>query len=377
MADDQKIRVRLGLYWRVKKPPEKSPKWGVTEIEGSKPSPATIVRFVYMDAGYSPEGLRDLFSSEAKLADIHAQVMRRMESERKKAGFDTAYMVRCSLAVVTDNPVQTHPQQVVLAYDDYWHRDAWADKYKKGGWMIEKSALGKPRWEDYAGPEKRVVKVQGHERKWPSKNPGANVTDNPLTWAKARTDDELRAVYRKWHWGVGPDIKVHWPDPDYPDNMIEIGRLWEMHLIMPDGKKRVLEVEDGHKNECYAVFDPAHKHQRIYLLCSKPVRQAAQAMFWDNSDQRRYPMAEAARIVGGHHGEMRDYAKRDVKLVGALSDLVYRTHKKGDDDHMRGSSYIHELGEESGKMPGLFVDARGRFWIIGGNYTCPVPGITD
>lgn len=206
---------------------------------------------------------------------------------------------------------------------------------------------------------------------------GTQITDNPLSWAKAHSRDHYRQVYKRWHWGIDPDVHVEWVDPDYPDVMIEIGRLWELHVILPNGEKKVIEVGDSEKNDCFVVFDPHHKYQRMYLLCSKPVRQAAQRMFWDQSRAPRMLMVEAARVVGGHHGKLRDYAKRDVKLVGALSDIVYRTHKKGDDDHMRGASYIHELGEESKRMPGLFVDARGRFWIIGGNYTCPVPGITD
>ena len=68
-----------------------------------------------------------------------------------------------------------------------------------------------------------------------------------------------------------------------------------------------------------------------------------------------------------------DYPDIKVKPIGILRNVVYATPKKGDGF----SLYIHEMGEETGIKPALCVDKTGRLWIIGGDYTCPVPGITN
>jgi hypothetical protein len=58
--------------------------------------------------------------------------------------------------------------------------------------------------------------------------------------------------------------------------------------------------------------------------------------------------------------------------------VTYFTWKKGDDDDQKGSFYIHNFSEETRRnYPILAVDGQGRFWIAGGDYTCPNPGITN
>jgi hypothetical protein len=203
------------------------------------------------------------------------------------------------------------------------------------------------------------------------------ITDSPRTWRQASRPEHYHNIYKRWHWGVEADEIVDWPDPDVPTTMIEIGRLWELHVKpIGGGKKKVLEVRDRSKNTSYSAFDPHHIAQRIYLLSAPAVRADAKKL-WAGYDVKPEPLVKWAKKAGGRHGKMTDYPDVLVKPVGVLTDLVYRTHKKGDDDDERGSSYIHALGEDSGIHPILTVDAKGRFWVAGGNYTCPVPGITD
>jgi hypothetical protein len=69
-----------------------------------------------------------------------------------------------------------------------------------------------------------------------------------------------------------------------------------------------------------------------------------------------------------------------VKPIGVLTGVVYKTAKAGDQDAAGvGSFYIHKMAEVGSEsvFPVLSVDQIGRFWLAGGSYTCPTPGITD
>ena len=203
------------------------------------------------------------------------------------------------------------------------------------------------------------------------------ITDDPKTWQKARTAADYKDIYTRWHWSVPPDEVVNWPDPDVPNKMIEIGRLWEMHVV-PVGKsnpKKIIEVRDKIKNDNYLAFDPHAPNQDLHLLLSKGARAAAKQQLWDNYDVKPESLAVWAKRAGGRHAH-RKYPSVIVKPVGTFTDVVYRCWKKGDDDASRGSSYIHRMGEEGSVEPILTVDAKGRCWIAGGGYTAPVPGIT-
>jgi hypothetical protein len=215
-------------------------------------------------------------------------------------------------------------------------------------------------------------------RRNPRRRNGGKITDSAKSWRNAAGTEDYAAVYKRWHWGVGHDEVVEWADRDLPKTpLIEIGRLWELHIrLFPSGKEKVIEVGDRDKNASYLAFDPKHPHQRMYLLVSKAVQQDAKQLFWDRSAQKPQLLAAVAKAVGSRHAKG-GYPQVKVKVVGRLQNVVYRTHKKGDDDHLRGSSYIHAMGEDGGVQPNLAVDAKGRLWIAGGSYICPTPGITD
>ena len=182
--------------------------------------------------------------------------------------------------------------------------------------------------------------------------------------------------YKKWHWGIPSTHVVRWDDPDYPDELIEIGRLAELHFRRSArAPKQILNVAREHINKSHVAFDPAHKAQRIYVYTPTAVRRAALRTFW-NPKGERYDLRTLARMAGGRQAT-KDYPDVEVQPIGVLTHVTYFTHKKGDDDDKGGSFYIHEFGEESGVRPILAIDAQGRFWLAGGNYTCPNPGITD
>lgn len=179
--------------------------------------------------------------------------------------------------------------------------------------------------------------------------------------------------YRKWHWGEPAHVVYAWPDADYPEHMIEIGRLCELHFSRT-GKEADIEklaLAEPYVNQSFVVFDPAHKYQRIYYATPEPVRREVRRAFWNPRGQT-WNLRDLAVAVGGKHGT-RDYPAIRVQVVGALFDVVYLTKKKGDGL----SQYIHRHGEVTHVQPALAVDADGRFWLAGSNYTCPTPGITD
>jgi hypothetical protein len=189
------------------------------------------------------------------------------------------------------------------------------------------------------------------------------------------TTDHARR-YRNWHWGADCTQIIEWRDPDYPAHLIEIGRLAELHVLLgPRGGKRVIHVAPEHMDGSHLAFDPDHSRQRLYVLTPDAVRRAARRNFWDASAS--ITLEELARKVGGGH--LNGYPDVRVSPVGTLTHVTYLTLKEGDGV----SLYIHHLGEEDiakGKeprQPMLAVDAKGRFWIVGGAYHCPVPGITN
>ena len=203
------------------------------------------------------------------------------------------------------------------------------------------------------------------------------ITDDPKTWRVAQTPSDYKEIYKRWHWSIPSDKVVNWPDPDVPAKMIEIGRLWELHVV-PVGKsnpKKIIEIRDKAKNNNYLVFDPHAVNQDLYCLLSKRAMADAKHKLWQGYNVNPESLSTWAKRAGGRHAK-RKYPNVKVKPVGILTDVVYRCWKKGDDDSSRGSSYIHRMGEEGSVEPILVVDATGRLWIAGGGYTAPVPGIT-
>lgn len=188
---------------------------------------------------------------------------------------------------------------------------------------------------------------------------------------------------KDWHWGVDPTQAVRWDDPDYPEHMVEIGRLAELRYIpvgrtagavIPIPQKYWTDFSAKPKSQAHLVFDPDHAAQRMYI-CLPPDEMRKHARAYRTHTAA--PLSDIARRVGGRQGTRRDYPEVRASVLGALTHVVYYTHKKGDENpgDVR-SQYIHQMGEDGGICPFLAVDGEGRMWICGGSYTCPIPGIT-
>jgi hypothetical protein len=182
----------------------------------------------------------------------------------------------------------------------------------------------------------------------------------------------LEAIYKRWHWGEMPTHVIDC-DPDFPPHLVEIGLLMELHLRPFDADKdTVFAVHDDDIPNSHVGFDTDHRHQRIYFQCSPALRTSGRDLY-RHSEARPMALGRVASELGeGHHANPRGYVRVNVKPLGHLTHLTYFTHKKGDGP----SGYIHEMGEEGGVPPVLAVSNDGRFWLAGGSYTCPSPGIT-
>jgi hypothetical protein len=191
-----------------------------------------------------------------------------------------------------------------------------------------------------------------------------------------------KKLYEDWHWGVQPSQFIDWDDPDYPETLIECGRLVRIHFRAPrlNGsvhprreRDRMIEFSRDVANNSHLTYDPDHSDQRLYLLLSPEATPTVAERFWKNNALPPQPLSQLALLAGGRHGKKGDYPNVLVKPVGITTALVYYTHKKEDGP----SYYIHRLGEESCHYPILAVDSLGRLWLAGGNYRAPTEGITD
>jgi hypothetical protein len=183
----------------------------------------------------------------------------------------------------------------------------------------------------------------------------------------------LEQVYKRWHWGEAATHVVDC-DPDFPPHLVEIGLLLELHLRPFDSDRdTVFAVREDDIPHSHVGFDTDHKHQRIYIQCSPALRESGRDLY-HLSEAKPMALASVAGELGeGHHANPRSgYVKTSVKPLGHLTHITYFTHKRGDGP----SGYIHEMGEEGGVPPILCVSRDGRFWLAGGSYTCPSPGIT-
>jgi hypothetical protein len=130
-------------------------------------------------------------------------------------------------------------------------------------------------------------------------------------------------------------------------------------------------------NNSLLMFDPSHRHQRLYFKLDPTFRRKLKTRYADKAPFESMDAAKAASLVGGRHGLRynpgADYPHVPVMPIGMWDAVVYAVEKEGDNF----SKYIHRMGEESGIKPALGVTSGGHLLALGGNYTCPTAGITD
>lgn len=190
--------------------------------------------------------------------------------------------------------------------------------------------------------------------------------------------------YRRWTWGLDHHDVVRLDNPDLDAHLgprheyVACGRLCEIHYREP-GKSSdtIVRLSVDEANKSLLMFDPSHRHQRLYFHLAPSVRKKFKRKYSDKAPYQYMNAARAAHIVGGRHGLRsnpgRDYPDIDVMPIGMWTAVVYAVEKNGDNF----SKYIHKMGEESGLRPALGVSRRGDLYALGGNYTCPAAGITD
>ncbi|MDQ8157715.1 MAG: hypothetical protein P3A33_09850 [Gemmatimonadota bacterium] len=190
---------------------------------------------------------------------------------------------------------------------------------------------------------------------------------------------------RNWAWGLPVISRIEVDDPDYPDHIIECGRMVEFGLLnartnpasVVGGKPDfTIRIQSQHVNESHLGFDGDldHRNTNLYIVTPKAVQEKVREKLYDRRNV--VPFADLAQLAGGRHAD--DVLVRtNVTPIGPCHTITYYTHKRGDDP---ASNYRHEFGEEHPHAPVkpiLCVDSRGRFWLAGGDYTVPNPGITN
>ena len=182
--------------------------------------------------------------------------------------------------------------------------------------------------------------------------------------------------YRDWHWKKPHTTEIEINDESYPDTMVQAGKLVQLNFREihhnPKRKDKAIELTQSEINKSHLAFDPNHRFQRLYIVIPPKLQKQMKKEFWTNSTYPSKNPRVIAKALGGKHA-MNDYPNIDVKPIGILTACIYETEKGSD-----GMSwYIHHMGEETGIRPALTVDDEGRLWVIGGDYTSPIQGITN
>jgi len=207
--------------------------------------------------------------------------------------------------------------------------------------------------------------------------------------------------YRKWHWGKTATHRKRVPIPGLSAThpVTECGLLTEIHidpfrkdLPIPQVSVAKMTDEAAEKpthlkylskiaidpvdyNNNHLVFDPKHPSQRLYPVLSATSRKDAAKSLW-RPRAKTYTPFQLAKEVGGRHARRNDYPNVRVQPLGLIYYVTYYTLKEDEKGKPSPSKYIHRMGEEGGIEPVLAVSKAGNFFICGGTYTCPNPGIT-
>jgi hypothetical protein len=175
------------------------------------------------------------------------------------------------------------------------------------------------------------------------------------------------------HWLKDGDRKrnsvkvIDYPDALFPDTLVGMGKLIEFHVKPSKGREVVITFPKG----CILAFT-MDKAEHLYPCLTAATKADVRARYW--REGQACSLRDYMRHVGGFQAKFpAHHPNVQVTPIGTVTHVVYETYKEGDDY----SQYIHEFGEESGTLPHLAADSTGRLWVVGGNYTTPVEGITD
>ena len=188
------------------------------------------------------------------------------------------------------------------------------------------------------------------------------------------------ARFASSHWGV-PHTKTysaHIPGIPKDRPVVEMGKLLEL-WVRPRKSDPVdaLKVVFPLQARCHLVFT-MDMSERLYCVLPERWRKWCQEKLIHPEGQW-YSINDVAEAAGGRQAEYLYSPDVQVQCLGRCTNIVYKTWKRGDDDALGGSEYIHRFSEESGYAhePMLCVSKDGRLWLAGGSYHCHDDGITD
>lgn len=196
-------------------------------------------------------------------------------------------------------------------------------------------------------------------------------------------DKQFAKAKKDWIWNADDPLRVIEWDEHGDKRLIEVGNLVRMHIRLPHSaqakrnprrnRDHLIDFALPVVRKSFVAFDMDHPDQPLYLLLDPRVKPQLAKRFYSENRVQAVPMNVLAKVAGGRHSKRQDYDDVAVKPIGFLNDIVYYTSKRGDGP----SAYIHKMGEKSHHKPILAAGNDGSLYIVGGNYTCPVPGITD
>jgi hypothetical protein len=196
---------------------------------------------------------------------------------------------------------------------------------------------------------------------------------------RANRPSKVADEYTDLHWGIPPIELIEWDDPDYPKRRLpEMGRLVELRIKEP-GKRAITKIAlpRVQANGSHLICDMKHKNQRLYIFSHPKFAERMQREYGVRVNPRHaLTLEQHAAEVGGHHAD-RTYPKVRGEYIGELRHVIYACPKGTGKDADGYSFYIHEMGEEGGVRPGVVVDAKGRCWLVGGDYYVTTAGINN
>ena len=166
-------------------------------------------------------------------------------------------------------------------------------------------------------------------------------------------------------------------DANGEKHLVQCGKLMELRLRYPTQfgngyASTTLSIPPGLANWCYLQFDRRDSEQRLYTILPEKAKRYIADTYYAACPFADAPLGQIAKWTGGRQAKGW-YANVTVRPLGVASAVIYDGNKKTDGH----SNYIHRFGEENGIRPVICVDATGRIWFAGGDYTCPTPGITN
>ena len=189
------------------------------------------------------------------------------------------------------------------------------------------------------------------------------------------TDQQARQRYTTMHWGISPGREIRINDPLLPDRLVDMGELrWLYVDPPPKNEERAEQIRLGFPIGGWVAIESGHPVDRIHLPLPRKTRAALKRRYWDPRTEE-WGLAALADVAGGRQARY-PFPEIMVAPIGVATHVIYYT-EKGGETPPGPSEYIHEFGEESGIRPYLAVDATGRLWLAGGDYTVPREGIKN